>query len=323
MWRELEAESGRALLTECGVLTIFPAAETGRDRATVSMANVLASVDEHGIAAEVLNAEALAARFPQHHLDGGELGLLDLEGGLVRPEFAVIAANRRARELGARLLERTDVLTLEPGDGHVVVRSSAGRFTVRQVVVCEGPWGGALLPSLAGSVQPRRIVMTWFDALDPTRFTPDVFPVFAREVSDRAFFGVPTLDGGSVKVATLAEERDTSPDALDRDVSVAEAERIAESVARYLPGLHPYPHRTAVQMDGFTADTHPVVGAVPGFDGVWVLTGFSGHGFKMAPAMGRVAADLVRDGGTDLPIDTFDPRRFATAVTGERSTTPA
>jgi sarcosine oxidase len=140
-------------------------------------------------------------------------------------------------------------------------------------------------------------------------------------VSDRAFFGVPTLDGGSVKVATLAEERDTSPDAVDRAVSEQEADRIAESVARYLPGLHPYPHRTAVQMDGFTADTHPVVGAVPGVDGVWVLTGFSGHGFKMAPAMGRIAADLVRDGGTDLPVDTFDPRRLAPALTGQAPAT--
>ena len=51
---------------------------------------------------------------------------------------------------------------------------------------------------------------------------------------------------------------------------------------------------------------------MPGVDNVWVLGGFSGHGFKMAPAFGRVAADLVITGKSSLPIEHLDPERFLT-----------
>ena len=60
-----------------------------------------------------------------------------------------------------------------------------------------------------------------------------------------------------------------------------------------------------------TPDAHFVVGPLPGVPTVTVLGGFSDHGFKFAPVMGDVAADLVLQGRTDYPIDLFEPGRFA------------
>jgi sarcosine oxidase len=63
-------------------------------------------------------------------------------------------------------------------------------------------------------------------------------------------------------------------------------------------------------MDAYSSDGHAVVGAMPGTDNVWLLGAFSGHGFKMAPTFGQVAAELAIDGKSSLPIEHLDPARF-------------
>jgi sarcosine oxidase subunit beta len=60
-----------------------------------------------------------------------------------------------------------------------------------------------------------------------------------------------------------------------------------------------------------TPDWQPAIGAVPGADGVYVAAGFSGHGFKLAPAVGAALAALVRDGAWGhFDLGLFDPARF-------------
>jgi sarcosine oxidase len=81
-------------------------------------------------------------------------------------------------------------------------------------------------------------------------------------------------------------------------------------VAELLPGLLPTPVRISSYMDAYTSDGHGLVGALPGTDNVWLLGAFSGHGFKLATAFGQVAADLVTEGKTGLPIEQLDPARF-------------
>ncbi|NIH84969.1 N-methyl-L-tryptophan oxidase [Amycolatopsis granulosa] len=302
LWRELEAESGGRLLTATGGLTIGA-------EGTEAMANVLASIERFGLPAEVLDAAAMRWRYPQHRLADGEMAVLDHTAGVLRPEFAVIAAVTRAVSLGARVHSGTAVTAIEPFGDHVVVTAGERRFTVRQVVVAGGPWTARLVPALAGAVHVRRIVMTWFATTDPARYGPERFPVFIRQSGERHVFGIPTFDGGSVKVALVAEDPVADPDALDRDVRPSALSAISSLVQGCLPELHPYPHRVSVHMDGYTADGHPLVGAVPGVPNVVVLGGFSGHGFKMAPAIGRVAADLVLRGQGSVGF--LDPGRHA------------
>jgi glycine/D-amino acid oxidase-like deaminating enzyme len=66
--------------------------------------------------------------------------------------------------------------------------------------------------------------------------------------------------------------------------------------------------------DGHTLDGHVLVGPVPGVPNVWLLGGFSGHGFKLSPAIGQLTTDLIREGETDLPIAHLDPARYLTPM---------
>ena len=159
---------------------------------------------------------------------------------------------------------------------------------MRQVVVTTGPWTGRWAPDLAAHVAAQKLVLTWYrPRCDLAPYAVDRFPVFIRD-TDGPQATDPTLDGGSVKVAPHASYGELEDaDDLDRNVTAHDLEPINAAVERYLPGLAPTPVRVAAYMDAYTTDGHAMVGGMPGVPRTWLLGGFSGHGFKMAPASVR------------------------------------
>ncbi|MEV1176764.1 hypothetical protein [Nonomuraea sp. NPDC049784] len=79
-----------------------------------------------------------------------------------------------------------------------------------------------------------------------------------------------------------------------------------------LPRLNPRPVQTSVHVESYTEDGRPVVGLLPGAAHVAVAVGFSGGGFKYAPAVGEALGDLLVDGVTQASIRQFAPGRSAT-----------
>jgi sarcosine oxidase len=302
-WRALERDTGRALLTLTGGLMIG-------DPDADWMRTVLASIEEFELDHERLGRRAVAERYPQHRLLDGEEAIVDRQAGLLRPEFAVVAASERAESLGARVLRDTPVEAIEAGSDGVRILAAGEEHRVARAIVTTGPWAGRLLggPEIAA----QRLVMTWFAALDPAEFAPERFPIFIRNSLGLDFSGMPSVDGGSVKVAlNTPYDPVADPDRLERTVAPERLEPVRRAVRELLPGLVPNPIRVQAYMDGYSPDRHAVVGSAPGAPGVVVLAGFSGHGFKMAPIMGRIAVDLALDGATDLPIAHLVPARFA------------
>jgi sarcosine oxidase len=305
LWRELERESGWSLLTLCGGLMIGAAGSE-------AMRNVVESATAFDLPHDVLDAAEVGRRYPQHRMLPGETAVLDHWAGVLRPEFAVLAAAQAARKRGARVVSGGRVVGVEPGEGGVRVHTPERTYTVEQAVVTAGPWTARFAPGLARAITPKRLVMTWYPARDVAAYTPESFPIFIRDSGDVHVYGFPTLDGGSVKVAPHTDYGELADaDDLDRNVRAAELEPINAAVARLLPGLDPTPVRVSAYMDAYTPDGHGLVGRMPGAENVWVLGAFSGHGFKMAPAFGQVAADLVAGGTTDLPIEHLAPERMS------------
>jgi sarcosine oxidase len=312
LWRELEAESAAELLTMTGGLTI------GRPDGAL-VAGAQRSAREHGLACELLEPRRVAERFPPHRLGPDEVALWEEGAGVLRPERAIRAAAERARALGAGLVTGARVTAIEAGDGGVTVHAGGAAYRGRHLVVCAGPWLGGLLPGLGLPLEVERQAMAWFPAPDPAVFAPARFPVFIRDRGDRpAGYGLPSLDGATVKVGLHHGGRPADPDALDRTVTDADLAPLAALVAETLGGLDPRHSRAAVCMYTNTPDEHFVVGPAPGLPRVTVLGGFSGHGFKFAPVIGDIAADLALEGGTAHPIETFSPQRFRPAPRAAR-----
>ncbi len=305
IWRELEARTGETLMLQCGGLVMGPregAPHHGRDdfvRRTIRVAR------ENGVAVEVLDAAAIAERFPQFALRGDELGCMEPTAGVLFPERCVAAQLRLAREAGATLHLDEAVTGLRMLGGAVEVTTNRRRVHAARAILAAGPW----LPGLAGGrlpelVRVHRQTLHWFPARDPAPFAPGRFPVFiwmhgAHE--EDYFYGFPSLPGaGTVKVASERYARTFDPDDLDRTVSPAEsAEVFARHVSGRLPGLLPEAAAAAACLYSVTPDSGFILDRLPDLPGVLVASACSGHGFKHSAAVGeRLAAEAAAPSGT-------------------------
>jgi sarcosine oxidase len=127
-------------------------------------------------------------------------------------------------------------------------------------------------------------------------------------------YGFPTLDGTSMKIARHHDGEPTDPDTVRRAVSDADLEPLRAFAGSYLHGVTRIVTKTAVCMYTNTPDRHFVIDLHPDDSRIVVISACSGHGFKFAPVIGEIAADLVRDGRTHRDISRFAAARFAKAA---------
>ena len=303
LWRSLEAATGTSLLTRTGAVMIGPS-----DGELIT--GVLAAVRTHDLEFEQLDQDACRDRFPQHVLGVTEVAVVEPDAGFLRPELAIRTMAESAVAAGATLITTTQARGVESAPGGVRVLMDSGTLTARHVVICAGAWVADLLPSLRASLQVERQVQAWFPARDRSMYDPERFPVFIRESGRHFLYGIPSPNGQAVKAGIHHEGVSTSPRTIDRSVSHADVAVLTALVDELLREVGPAADRATVCMYTNAPDGHFVIGAAPGLDNVTVVSACSGHGFKFAPVLGEIAADLAVDGGTDHPIELFDPDRL-------------
>lgn len=304
LWRELEKQTGNHLLHLTGGLMIG-------SPDTPFMDNVLTSVERFGLKHEIIDEEQAKTRYPQHPLLPGEIMILDKLAGGLRPELAVVSAVRQAEKLGARVCSHSRVDHIEGVGDKVEVTVNGKKYHFGKVVIATGPWTGAFLPDYQPHITVKRLAMGWFAAKDITKFQADRFPVYIRESGEDKFYGTPTFEGSMVKAAFYINYGIIqNPDQLNRTVMPEDLELLRTAIQKYLPDLYPDPVRVSVYMDGFSPDEHALLGSIDDQERIILLGGFSGHGFKMAPAIGKVASDLVADGTTIYNLEHLSPKRF-------------
>jgi sarcosine oxidase len=316
LWAEAEKEADADLLTLTGGLYLGPPDST-------TFAGSLRAAQEWDLPHEVLEPDAVRARFPTFAPAADELAVFEERAGFVRPEAAVAAHLELAARDGADLRFGQQVLSWDAtGDG-VRVRTAEGEHSAERLVISPGAWAPTVLADLGLPLRVERQVQYWF--APPGGVEPFAGnPVYVAEQAERSasgtsistggaqIYGFPAMDGpdGGVKVAFFRRGRDTDPDALDRVVTDAEVQEMRARVGDTLPGLVGPVLRTVPCMYTTTPDEHFVIDTHPEHANVIVACGFSGHGFKFVPVVGEILADLATTGATAHPIALFDPRRF-------------
>ena len=305
-WRALERASGWPLLTETGGLMV------GRPDGDL-VRGALLSATQHRLPHEQLDAAALMRRFPAFRVDPDDVGVYEPSAGVLVAERATEALVAEARRQGAAVHLGQRVRQVVPDGTGVVVHTDHGPIRARSAVVAAGPWTPALLPDWHVPLTVERQAVTWFRAQEPRWFGPDRLPVYMREeVGGDTFYGFPSLDAATVKLARHHGGTLTTPGRVARHVGDQDLAVARHFAARTFPGLLPTVAQSTVCLYTDTPDRHFVVGPLgPETPQIVVLAGFSGHGFKFGPAIGRVAADLLMTPGSGPAL--FRPDRFVGA----------
>lgn len=299
-WRALERQTGEDLLTITGALEIGQA-----DSPVVAGTRI--ACETHDLPFSLLDRDAMADRFPAFRLDPDDVGVLEPEGGFLRPEQVVAAHLRVAAAAGAVLRLNEKVIGLEPGDGGVTVRSDFGTIRARTVIVATGPWIAQLVPDLAALATPIRQVVAWYEPRDPFVTALGRMPVFLRDRGAAgSFFGFPQLGTDGVKVGKHCHfSEPVDPDAPNPPVNDADTAMLDAFVAETMPAAAG--HRRAATTCRYTMlpGEDFLLDRVPGENRIIAASPCSGHGFKFASVIGEILADLASQGGTALPIDPF------------------
>lgn len=307
LWRELEHETSTSLLTTTGCLTM------GRP-SHPAIIGVKRSVHEHGLAHELLDAGEIRRRFPVFAPHDDDVGVFEAEGGVLSPEACNRAHVDVARRHGASLILKERVVDVGIGTAGATVTTEQGtRIMARHVVVASGPWWATqpFLRDLARPLVVTRQVQCWFGAGDVVDVSAmPAFIQFSDDLTAPAFYGLPPHGGRGVKVCRHGGGARTTADTVDREVHASDVDEVRGYLRRHLLTVDGPAEHTKVCLYTMTPDEHFIVGTHPAHDHVVVLGGFSGHGFKMASAIGEIAADLVEHGASSVDLGLFDPARL-------------
>ena len=317
IWRELEALTGRSLLTITGGLIISSRAPHAFSHVAAFFDNTVAAARKFGIRHDVLDAGQIRARFPQFKVREDEFAYYEYDAGFLRPEECVGAHLALAGQRGARIHRNERVVRYAEADGRVTVETDLGEYEARRLIVAAGPWlPGLLGPECSRWFTVTRQVQSWFDVKTPIEdFEPGRFPVFIWELQgqQQPIYGFPAIDGprGGVKIATEKKAAETTPEEAEREIDGEETRTIYETfVAPHFPAVDGRCVKALSCLYTMTPDSHFVIDRHPRFPSVLIASPCSGHGFKHSAAIGEALAQLVLDGKSATDIGGFAIGRF-------------
>jgi sarcosine oxidase len=313
LWRKLEKDSGEELLVTTHNLTVGPP-----DGPAVS--GFLASARAGGIPHDLLTAAETRRRWPALAPPGHFAAGLEKEAGIVFPETCIRVFLANAETAGARLQFDERVTGWAATPGGIDVRTSLGRYTAGRVLIAAGARTGRLLGAAGGLLAPKRIPVHWITPPDATAYQLGQFPVSFWQVPEaetagnrsayREFYTLPSINpGGRVKAAFHNRLADLDPEEPSPAVSTAEQTAMRAMLERFLPLLSDRPMTSDTCMYTLTPDDHFVLGPLPQNGNVFAAA-LAGHGFKFAPVLGEILADLLDGTIPEIDMGFFSPDRF-------------
>uniref|UniRef100_A0A670K9N4 Peroxisomal sarcosine oxidase n=1 Tax=Podarcis muralis TaxID=64176 RepID=A0A670K9N4_PODMU len=313
LWAELEEEAGTKLHRQTPMLVL------GR-KDNPAFQRFWDAMQRNHVPSEALTAESLAQRFPGIHLRGGEVAVCDHTAGILFADKAVKAGQDQFQRNGGTIRDGEKVHGILPG-AVITVTTSQGQYRAKHLVVTAGAWANRLLAPLGLHLplQPLRITVCYWRAKagSPPGLL-EKLPCFLGinlNGEKRDLYGLPAGEyPGLVKVC-YHYGTPVDPDHPDQPGSSAPDLRILQDfVSKYLPGLEPEPAVQERCMYTNTPDEDFVLDRHPHFRNIAIGAGFSGHGFKFAPVVGKILCELSLGEEPSYDLVPFQISRFSSQL---------
>jgi sarcosine oxidase subunit beta len=301
-------DDASAGLVRCGYLIAAP--EGPRLEA---LRSTLAGQRVRGIEVRALDAGDAAELLPIARFDDAALIGYEPEAGFADAYLVTTGFARAARRRGVRILEGVQVQRLLLDAGRVAgVDTSAGRFAAGTVVSAQNIWAAEIegWTGIASPVIAERHRVLALEAPEPYTYAMPVY----KDLGSEGMLYCRSYGGRQMLVSEgTAGERLHAPDNEQGDVGMDYVMQVGTQVARRFPGFEAAGLASSwTGVYDVTPDWNPVLGRLPEVPGLVVAYGFSGHGFKLSPAVGRVLAQEALGLPTDVSLAPYAHERFRT-----------
>lgn len=304
LWRELEVAYGSQLLFVTGGVDAGP--PRGR-----LVTGSLASCRTHHLAHEVVDAGELQRRYPGFSLPSDFVAVVQPDGGFVACEGAIAAFAALARKHGAELCEHEPMAHWSSNGDRVTVETAAGVYEAGALILSTGAWIGDHAPQLKKVAVAERQVLGWFEPKAPERFALGAMPISILDVEEGFPYQFPVWGAPGFKIGLYHHLRESgAADALQRKPDANDERLLRNLVERYFPAAAGRTLRLETCLFTNVPDEHFVVDRAPNARNVVIASACSGHGFKFAPVIGEIVADLATDKPHRFDLDFFRLSRF-------------
>ena len=305
-WRAIETRAGERLLHVTGGLDAG-----GVDSTTVQ--GSLESCRAHDLPHEQLTGTEVRRRYPGLHLDDHMAAVYQPDAGILLSGRAISSLAGLALRDGATIHSHEAATAWHADDTGVTVSTDKATYRGRRLVLAAGAWLGALVPQLRPVAVPERQVLIWTQPRVPERYALGAFPIFVLDVPDGRYYGFPVHAVPGFKLGLYHHRGQVvDPDAWDRDaIDPQDEETLRRGLRRYLPDADGPTLSMRTCLFTNTPDEHFIIDALPEQPRVIVASPCSGHGFKFAPVVGEIVADLALEGATGHDVEMFRLARFA------------
>jgi sarcosine oxidase subunit beta len=301
---------GPSVFTRTGMVLIVGTADRAGLESSLAMQRGL------GIKTSIITRDELRFIDPHAELADDEVAGFEEEAGYCEALQVVSSWADAAKRLGVEIREYTPVTGIEIKGSRVAgVATPHGAIATRTVVICAGPWAARLaaMANVTLPIEPCRTQVALFRR--PCDFGPSrpVYGDFSRQIYFKPTHGEMMHVGN---IDPREERAKVDPDDYNES---ADAEFVREMHTKLCSRM--VAMRRGVGRGGYgalyavTPDWHPIVDRLPGIEGAFCAAGFSGHGFKMSPAIGTLVAELVTNGAAT----TFDIRPLRASRFAERA----
>ena len=266
-----------------------------------------------GIDVEIIDHDQARELWPKARLDDFAGFAYEPRAGYGDGHQTAMAFAGAARALGVRIRQQTCVASLLVEGERVngVTLSDGGRIYAPEVVLASGVWSKDLLGPLGVdlAIRAQRAPILLVEPGEELGTVP--------VLSDLVSLQYVRMEGTASLLVGNSDHSD--PDWADPDdyMNHADDDELLSAAAKFehrFPGLGSAKvSSTYAGCYDVTPDYNPVISGTP-YEGLWVCAGFSGHGYKISPAVGRLMADLVLDGKSgdpDIDGEDFRLERFA------------
>ncbi|MBV9890896.1 MAG: FAD-binding oxidoreductase [Rhizobacter sp.] len=301
-------EEASCALVRCGYLI---SAAAGDKLAPLRAS--LAAQEAHGVRVEYLSAVEARELLPIASFDDAALIGFEPDAGFADAYLVATSFAKGARRAGVAVREGVSAIRLVVERGRVAgVSTSAGEFACGTVVSTQNIWTRELAAWIGRAmpvVPERHAVLALACDVAPYTFAMPVF----KDLASPGMLYCRSYGGTQMLVSEgLAGERLGAIETEQAEVPLEYVAAVGEQVATRFPAYAAAGLATSwTGVYDVTPDWNPVLGRVPGVAGLVVGFGFSGHGFKLSPTVGRVLAQEALGLATDVSLGPYSLERFA------------
>lgn len=314
-WAEMEEQSGIQLFYKTGLLYF------GKANSPL-ISGVKNSAAKYGIEVNELSPGKLKEAFPQFDIPTDYERLIEPAAGFVTPERAIMIYLEQALKNGAIIKTRESVISYITNSSGFQLKTNQGSYACKKLILTAGAWTDQLLPEFKSRLNVTRQMIAWVKPKKQNAFEPGDFPCWtmAHPEGKGLYYGFPILPVDQfgpppgMKVAHHYPGNVTEPNKVNRETTQEEESNLIQFLNEFIPQGYKTTQTTKTCLYTNSPDHHFIMDLHPENKNIVIATGFSGHGFKFASAIGKIVADLAITGKTCQPIDFLGLDRFRWAT---------